>query len=63
MNIGNTANVTAADSSSFKYKSNLFKLLRATDNGVFKDVKIAVPNCYYIKQRQSKTAKTIRRRI
>ena len=46
MNIGNTANVTAADSSSFKYKSNLFKLLRATDNGVFKDVKIAVPLKY-----------------
>ena len=46
MNIENPANVTAADSSSFKYKSNLFKLLRTADNGVFKDVKIAVPLKY-----------------
>ena len=42
MNIGNPAGVTTADSSSFKYKSSFLKPLRTVDNGVFKDVKIAV---------------------
>ena len=46
MNNGNPANVTTADSSSFKYKSSLFKPPIATHNGVFKDVKIAVPLKY-----------------
>ena len=46
MNNGNPANVTTADWSSFKYKSSFFKPLRAADNGVFKDVKIAVPLKY-----------------
>ena len=46
MNNGNPANVTTANSSSFKYKSSFFKPLRAADNGVFKDVKIAVPLKY-----------------
>ena len=35
--------VNTTDSSSFKYKSSFFKRLIADDNGVFKDVKIAVP--------------------
>ena len=42
MNNGNPANVTTADSSSFKYRSSFFKSLTAADNGVFKNVKIAV---------------------
>ena len=46
MNNGNPANVTTANWSSFKYKSSFFKPLRAADNGVFKDVKIAVPLKY-----------------
>ena len=46
MNNGNPANVTTDDSSSFKYKSSFFKPLTAADNGVFKDVKIAVPLKY-----------------
>ena len=46
MNNGNPANVTIADSSSFKYKSSFFKPLSAADNGVFKHVKIAVPLKY-----------------
>ena len=46
MNNGNPANVTKADSSSFKYKSIFFKQRTAGDNGVFKDVKIAVPLKY-----------------
>ena len=46
LNNGNPANVTTADSSSFKYKSSLFKPPIATHNGVFKDVKIAVPLKY-----------------
>ena len=63
MNNGNPANVTTDDSSSFKYKSSFFKPLTAADNGVFKDVKIAVTlkylrnflnfirclDCYFIK--------------
>ena len=43
MNNGNLANVTKDGSSSFKYKSIFFKALTAADNGVFKDVKTAVP--------------------
>ena len=46
MHNGNPANVTTDDSRSFKYKSSFFKPLRAADNGVFKDVKIAVPLKY-----------------
>ena len=46
MNNGNSANVTTADSSSFKYKSSFFKTLENDDNGVFKNVKIAVPLKY-----------------
>ena len=46
MNNGNPANVTTADSSSFKYKSSFFKTLEDDDNGVFKNVKIAVPLKY-----------------
>ena len=42
MNNRNPANVTTDDSSSFRYKSIFFKPLTAPDNGVFKDVKIAV---------------------
>ena len=42
MNNGNPANVTTDDSPSIKYQSSFFKPLRAADNGVFKDVKIAV---------------------
>ena len=47
MNNGNPANVTTDDSTSFKYKSNFFKILTADENGVFKDVKIAVPLKYF----------------
>ena len=46
MNDGNPANVTTADSSSFKYKLSFFKTLENDDNGVFKNVKIAVPLKY-----------------
>ena len=46
MNNGNPVDVTTADSSSFKYKSILFKALEDDDNGVFKNVKIAVPLKY-----------------
>ena len=46
MNNGNPANVTTADSSSFKYKSSFLKQRTADDNGVFKDVKTAVPLKY-----------------
>ena len=46
MNSGNPANVTIDDSTSFKYKSSFFKPLTAADNGVFKDVEIAVPLKY-----------------
>ena len=38
--------VNTTNSSSFKYKSSFFKPLTADDNGVFKDVKIAVPLKY-----------------
>ena len=43
MNNANPEDVTAADSPSFKYISNFFKALEAAENGVFKNVKIAVP--------------------
>ena len=43
MNNGKPANVTTADSSSFKYKSSFFKPLATADNGVFKNVKVAAP--------------------
>ena len=44
MNNGNPANVTTADSSSFKYKSSLEKESTAVNNNwVFENVKIAVP--------------------
>ena len=42
----NPDNVSTANSTFFKYKSNLFKPLEAADNGVFKNVKIAVPLKY-----------------
>ena len=46
MDKGHLADVTTDDSSSFKYKSSFFKPLTAADNGVFKNVKIAVPLKY-----------------
>ena len=47
MNNGNPANVTTADSSTFKYKSSLIGNSTAVNNNrVFKDVKIAVPLKY-----------------
>ena len=46
MNNRNPANVTTVDSSSSKDKSNFFKTLEDDDNGVFKNVKIAVPLKY-----------------
>ena len=42
----NPGNVSAANSTSFKYKSSFFKPLLAADSGVFKNVKIAVPLKY-----------------
>ena len=39
-------NVSTTNPTSFKYKSSFFKLLRTADNGVFKNVKIAVPLKY-----------------
>ena len=42
MNNGNPDNFTTADSTSFKYKSSFFNPLTAADNGVSKNVKIAV---------------------
>ena len=48
-NSGNPDNVSTANSTSFKYKSSFFKPLTAADNGVFKDVKIAVPLKYLSK--------------
>ena len=46
MKHGNAADVTTGDSSSFKHKSSFFKPLTAADNGVFKDIKLAVPLKY-----------------
>ena len=45
-NAGSHDNFSAANSTSFKYKSSFYKPLEAADNGVFKDVKIAVPLKY-----------------
>ena len=42
MNNRGPANVTTADLSSFKYKSSFFKTLEDDNNGIFKNVKIAV---------------------
>ena len=42
-NDGNPDNVSTANSTSLKYKSSFFKSLTTDDNGVFKNVKIAVP--------------------
>ena len=43
MNNGNPANVTTADSTSFKYTSSFIREATAVDgNRLFKDVKIAV---------------------
>ena len=42
----NLGNVTTDDLSSFKYKSSFIKPLTIAHNGVFKDVKIAVPLKY-----------------
>ena len=38
-----STNVTTTHSTSFKYKSSFYKTLTNDDNGVFKNVKIAVP--------------------
>ena len=46
MNNGKPASVTTDDSSCFKYKSTFFKPLTAADNGVFEDVRVAVPLKY-----------------
>ena len=43
---GNRNNVTTTNSTSFKYKSIFFKTLANDDNGVFQNVKIAVPLKY-----------------
>ena len=45
-NDGNPDNVSTANSTSLKYKSSFFKSQTADDNGVFKNVKIAVPLKY-----------------
>ena len=44
---GNPDDVSTNNSSSFKYKSRFFKPLDASDNGVFKNVKIVVPIKYF----------------
>ena len=46
LNNESPANVTIDNSTSFKYKSSFFSSLTVDDNGVFKDVKIAVPLKY-----------------
>ena len=45
-NNGNPGNVSVDNSSSFKYKSSFLNSLTAADNGVFKNVKTAVPLKY-----------------
>ena len=42
-NAGNPDIVSVGNSSSFKYKSRFFKPLTIAVNGVFKNVKVAVP--------------------
>ena len=44
---GNPDDVSTNNSSFFKYKSRFFKPLDASDNGVFKNVKIVVPLKYF----------------
>ena len=46
-NAGNPDNVSTANSTSFKYKSSFFEPLGTADNGIFKNVKIAVPLKYF----------------
>ena len=46
MNNGNPTDVTTDGSLSFKYKSTFFQTLQAADNGVFKNVTIALPLKY-----------------
>ena len=46
MNNKNPANVTTANSSPFKYKSSFFKPPTDSNNGVFKNFKIAAPLKY-----------------
>ena len=41
-NAGNLDNVSTNNSISFKYKSRFLKTLEDVDNGVFKNIKIAV---------------------
>ena len=43
---GNPDMVSTVNSSSFKFKSSFFKPLKDADNGVFKNVKIAIPLMY-----------------
>ena len=43
---GNPDNVSVDNPTSFKYKSIFFKSLAAADNGLFKNIKIAVPLKY-----------------
>ena len=45
-NDGNPENVSVDNSTSFKYILSYFEPLTAADNGVFKNVKIAVPLKY-----------------
>ena len=45
-NAVNPDNVSTTNSTTFKYKSSFFKSLEVDDNGVFKDMKIAVPLKY-----------------
>ena len=43
---GNLDNISTANLTSFKYKSSFFKPLTPDDNGISKDVKIAIPLKY-----------------
>ena len=44
--VGNPDNICVDNSTSFKCKSSFLKPLTAADNGVFKNVKIAIPLKY-----------------
>ena len=44
--VTNAGNHDTTNSTTFKYKSSFFKSLEDDDNGVFKDMKIAVPLKY-----------------
>ena len=46
LNVTNPVDVTTDDSTSFKFKLSFFKALTNDDNGVFRNVKIAVPLKY-----------------